>query len=239
MSGLDHPNVVGFVGVHYGRDKNDISLIMERLYSDLADFVETKPDTNLTTRICILYDVSKGLRYLHSLTPPLIHRDLTAPNILLTEDLTAKIGDLGMSRFIEQERLTHFLTNIPGNPKYMPPECYDEYPIYTTKLDIFSFGHLIVHTVIGYFPNVFNIPREDRNHAKYISEGKVELMRRKSAIISDKMGEKHALYPLVVRCLHDHPEQRPSVEEVISSVRELCPRPTMVSAWSICTQCSC
>ncbi len=239
LSGLDHPNVVGFVGVHYGRDKNDISLIMERLYSDLADFVETKPDTNLTTRICILYDVSKGLRYLHSLTPPLIHRDLTAPNILLTEDLTAKIGDLGMSRFIEQERLTHFLTNIPGNPKYMPPECYDEYPIYTTKLDIFSFGHLIVHTVIGYFPNVFNIPREDRNHAKYISEGKVELMRRKSAIISDKMGEKHALYPLVVRCLHDHPEQRPSVEEVISSVRELCPRPTMVSAWSICTQCSC
>ena len=100
LSVLHHPNIVGFVGVHYGHDKNDISLIMERLHSDLADFVETHRDTNIATRIHILYDVSKGLQYLHSLTPPLIHRDLTAPNILLTEDLTAKIGDLGVSRYV-------------------------------------------------------------------------------------------------------------------------------------------
>ncbi len=100
LSVLHHPNIVGFVGVHYGRDKNDISLIMERLHSDLAKFLETHRDTNIATRIHILYDVSKGLRYLHSLTPPLIHRDLTAPNILLTEDLTAKIGDLGVSRYV-------------------------------------------------------------------------------------------------------------------------------------------
>ncbi len=55
---------------------------------------------NIATRIHILYDVFKGLHYLHSLTLPLIHRDLTAPNILLTEDLTAKIGDLGVSRYV-------------------------------------------------------------------------------------------------------------------------------------------
>ena len=70
LSGLDHPNIVGFVGVHYGRDKNDISLIMERLHSDLAKFLETHRDTNIATRIHILYDVSKGLHYLHSLTLP-------------------------------------------------------------------------------------------------------------------------------------------------------------------------
>ena len=100
LSVLHHPNIVGFVGVNYGRDKNDISLIMERLHSDLANFVETHRDTNIATRIHILYNVSKGLHYLHCLTPPLIHRDLTAPNILLTEDLTAKIGDLGVSRYV-------------------------------------------------------------------------------------------------------------------------------------------
>ena len=100
LSVLHHPNIVGFVGVNYGRDKNDISLIMERLHTDLANFVETHRDTNIATRIHILYDVSKGLHYLHCRTPPLIHRDLTAPNILLTEDLTAKIGDLGVSRYV-------------------------------------------------------------------------------------------------------------------------------------------
>ena len=223
LSGLDHPNIVGFVGVHYGRDKNDISLIMERLHSDLADFIETHRDTNIATRIHILYDVSKGLHYLHSLTPPLIHRDLTAPNILLTEDLTAKIGDLGVSRYVDLERLTQIvLTSTPGNAGYMPPECHVERPTYTTKLDIFSFGHLIIHTVIGDFPKVYDILRSDPNYFKYINDGKEEIMRRSTAVHGDKMGEKHALYPLVVSCLHDRPQQRPSVDEVIVSLRKLC-----------------
>ncbi len=230
LSGLDHPNVVGFVGVHYGRDKNDISLIMERLHSDLANFVETHPDTNIATRIRILYNVSKGLRYLHSRTPPLIHRDLTAPNILLTEDLTAKIGDLGVARYVDLERLTHVLTNIPGNASYMPPECHDEHPVYTTKLDIFSFGHLIIHTVIGDFPKVYNVPRSDPNYFKYIKEGKEELMRRNTAVHGAKMDQKHDLYSLVVRCLHDQYQQRPSVDKVIRSLRKLCLKhPRMVS----------
>ncbi|XP_064395476.1 ankyrin repeat and protein kinase domain-containing protein 1-like isoform X3 [Halichondria panicea] len=223
LSVLDHPNIVAFVGVHYGRDKNDISLIMERLHnSDLANFVETHRDTNIATRIHILYDVSKGLHYLHSLTPPLIHRDLTAPNILLTEDLTAKIGDLGVSRYVDLERLTQIvLTSTPGNVGYMPPECRVERPTYTTKLDIFSFGHLIIHTVIGDFPKVNHVPQSIRNYFKSIG-GKEELMRRSTDVHGDKMGQKHALYPLVVSCLHDRPQQRPSVDEVIVSLRKLC-----------------
>ncbi len=224
LSGLNHPNIVSFVGVHYGSDKNDISLIMERLHSDLAKFVETHPDTNI---INILYDVSKGLHYLHSLSPPLIHRDLTAPNILLTENLTAKIGDLGVSRYVDLERLTHILTSVPGNPKYMPPECHEERPTYTTKLDIFSFGHLIIHTVIGDFPKVSYLTHDA---FKYVDDGKVELMRRSTAVHGDKMGEKHALYPLVVCCLHDRPQQRPSVDQVMSSLRKLCLQ-QQVSEW--------
>ena len=214
LSALDHPNVVSFVGVHYGRDKNDISLIMERLHSDLAKFVETHPAAKLTTRIHILYDVSKGLCYLHSLTPPLLHRDLTAPNIMLTEDLTAKIIDLGVSRYVDPESLTHCLTSVPGNPTYMPPECHVDYPTYTTKLDIFSFGHLIIHTVIGDFPKVCGT-------GKYVKYGKVELMRRDKAVHGEKMGKKHVLYPLVVRCLNDRPQQRPSIDEVSSSLGQL------------------
>ncbi len=232
LSELDHPNVVSFVGVHYGSEENDISLIMERLDTDLADFVETHPDTNIATSIHILYDVSKGLYYLHSLTPPLIHRDLTAPNILLTKDLTAKIGDLGVSRYVDLERLTHVLTCVPGNPNYMPPECHYECPTYTTKLDIFSFGHLIIHTLIGDFPKVSYFTHDI---VQYANDGKMELMRRNLAVHGEKMGEKHPLYPLVVHCLHDQPQQRPSVEEVISSLKKLClQHPRIVSGGIRC-----
>ena len=228
MSQLKHSNVVGFVGVHYGRDRNDISLIMERLHCDLADFVKNNPHTRLCDRLHILYDVSEGLDYLHSQNPPLIHRDLTAPNVLLTEDLTAKIGDLGVSRYIDPSAAGK-LTTTPGNLYYMPPECRVANPSYTTKLDIFSFGNLIIHTIIGDVPDVHDIPLDDPKLFEYVQNKKTELMRRTEAI-HKKMGKTHCLYPLVAHCLSDKPEQRPSVGEVRSSLRELCVRyPRMVS----------
>ena len=229
LSQLKHPNVVRFKGVHYGRDRNDISLIMERLHCDLADFVKKNPDTPLCDRLHILYDVSKGLEYLHSQSPPLIHRDLTAPNVLLTEDLTAKIGDLGVSRYIDPSVDT-ILTVNPGNLYYMPPEGRVENPRYTNKLDIFSFGNLIIHTIIGEVPGVYDVPLSDPSFGKYVQEGKVELMRRNTAV-HKKMGETHCLYPLVVHCLKDSPEQRPSCGEVRISLRKLCVKqyPGMVS----------
>ena len=230
LSQLKHPNVVRFVGVHYGRDRNDISLIMERLHCDLADFVKNNPGARLCDQLHILYDVSKGLDYLHSQNPPLIHRDLTAPNILLTEKLMAKIGDLGVSRYVDPSMNAGLTTN-PGNFVYMPPESRKKNPTYTTKLDIFSFGNLIIHTVIGELPRVYDNPTTGLDIAHFIrwAQGKVELMRRDDAV-HKQMGETHCLYPLVVRCLHDTPEHRPLVGVVRSSLRELViQHPRMVS----------
>ena len=88
LSKLRHPNVVHFVGVHYGRRKNDMSLIMEFLRTDLANFLEkSSSEIPLSIKLSILLDVSYGLLYLHSHTPPIIHRDLSANNVLLTTDL--------------------------------------------------------------------------------------------------------------------------------------------------------
>ncbi len=228
-SGLKHPNIVSFVGIHFGRDQNDISLIMEQLHSDLDNFIGKHPDTDLPTRLQILHDVSKGLCYLHSLTPPLIHRDLTARNILLTEDHTAKIGDLGVSRYVDPSLASIALTTIPGNLYYMPPECRGKNPKYTIKLDIFSFGVLIVHTITGSIPETFDLSFFG-SIVSFFS-GKGELNRRGTAV-QEKMGKNHILYPLVVRCLHDKPDQRPSAEAVSSSLRELCL--TMVSGVMHC-----
>ncbi len=81
-------------------------------------------------------------------------------------------------------------------------------------------GHLIIHTVIRDFPKVSYLTDDA---IKYVDDGKVELMRRSTdAVHGDQMGQKHALYPLVVSCLHDRPQQRPSVDEVIVSLRKLC-----------------
>ena len=218
LSKLDHPNVIHFVGIHYGRDRNDMSLIMERLDFDLATFVECYPLTPLSDRLQILYDVSKGLHYMHTLL--LIHRDLTAFNILLTEDLTAKIADLGVSRYLDPSMVS--VTRLKTNPAYfvyMPPESLTKNPQYSTKLDIFSFGNLILHTINNKLPSVCNLPVSKMH--KLNPEGKVELMRREDSL-HENMNDKHCLYPLVVHCLHDRPEGRPLAEEVVAILRKLC-----------------
>ena len=219
LSSLQHPNVVGFVGVHFGRDKNDVSLVMERLHTDLATFVDRNPNTPFLKYIRILYDVSQGLHYLHSLTPPLIHRDLTAPNVLLAENLTAKIADLGVSRYVDPSMVNVLnLSVTPGNLVYMPPESKVKEPSYTTKLDIFSFGNLILHTINGKLPRLYEISVD--RLVELSPEGKVELMKRSDSVY-EKMSEKHSLYSLVVNCLHDRPEGRPGVEGVRTELREL------------------
>ena len=226
-SQLNHPNVVRFIGISYGHDKMDISLIMEKLHCDLADFVMKNPEAPLRDRLHILHDVSKGISYLHSQNPSLIHRDLTAPNVLLTEDLTAKIGDLGVSRYIDPSKASK-LTTAPGSFSYMPPECKVANPSYTTKLDIFSFGNLIIHTLNGDIPDVHDL-YSDPNLGQYVREKNVEVMRRSQAI-HKKMSNSHCLYSLVLQCLSDEPEKRPSVRTVRVSLNSLCIRSRRVSS---------
>ena len=96
-----------------------------------------------------LVDVSRGLLYLHTQDPPVVHRDLSARNILLTSSLGAKISDLGNARIVNLQpgQLARTLTRIPGTHVYMPPESFDQHSRYGPQLDIFSFGHTALFTL--------------------------------------------------------------------------------------------
>ena len=80
----------------------------------------------------------------HAHDPQIIHRDLTAKNVLLTSSLVAKITDLGNSRIVTLQpgQLARTLSRLPGTLAYMPPEALSSSARYGPSLDIFSFGHL-------------------------------------------------------------------------------------------------
>ena len=92
----------------------------------------------METKLFILHDVSLGLSYLHGHHPAIIHRDLSSNNVLLTRNLTAKIGDLGMAKMIRASKQTKSrFTRAPGTVDFMPPEALVEDPDYGTPVDVF------------------------------------------------------------------------------------------------------
>ena len=149
MSDLRHPNITLFLGVCFLPDCQLPVLLMERLDGNLDDLIETVPNIPLALKRSILEDVSRGLLYLHKHTPQIIHRDLTAKNVLLTSYFVAKITDLGNSRIVNLQpgQLARTLSRLPGTLVYMPPEALSSSSRYGPSLDIFSFGHLALFTL--------------------------------------------------------------------------------------------
>ena len=224
LSKLDHPNVVKFIGVHFNpQDRSDVTLIMEQLHMDLDKFLdpEQRPNIDAYTKLSILLDVSSGLLYLHTqLAKPIIHRDLTAGNVLLTEDFKqAKIADLGVSKLVDHHlHRAVTRTACPGTLAYMPPEALTDNPKYDTPLDIFSFGQLSLYVALQQFPVAFEMPPEETIRAYRL--GEVAIIKRKKWL--DMLPEDHCLRGLILSCLKDDPSERPSTESLNVKVKVLC-----------------
>lgn len=142
--------MVQFLGLCYLPDGSTLPvLVMERLDSSLDELLESVPGLPLALKRSLLSDVVCGLHYLHTHDPPIVHRDLTCRNILLTSSLVAKISDLGNARIVNLQpgQLSKTLTRLPGTRVYMPPEAFHEGSRYGPPLDIFSYGHLALFTL--------------------------------------------------------------------------------------------
>ena len=205
LSTLHHPNIVQFMGIHETKDSaypQDVSLIMEGLHTDLDKFLENNKDVPLSLKLSFLLDVSNALVYLHLHTPPIIHRDVKAANVLLARDMRAKLADLGTSKLLPFNPLSSTkFTKCPGTLGIMPPEALQSEPKYGTKLDVFSFGTLILHTVNQEFP----LPCEVDKAKK---KGELQITKRQAAM--DKLN-KHPLHDLTRKCLQDSPDKRPNM----------------------------
>ena len=147
MSSLHHPNVTQFLGVCFLPGTQLPLLVMERLETSLDDLLEHMPNIPLSLKRSILENVASGLLYLHKRNPPVIHRDLTSRNVLLTSSLAAKITDMGNSRIVRPGQVVRTLSALPGTLAYMPPEAQDNRHRYGPSLDVFSFGHLALFTI--------------------------------------------------------------------------------------------
>ncbi len=149
MASLRHPNITQFLGLCFLEGSDLPLLVMERLEMSVDDLLECSPNIPLPVKISILTDTCSGLVYLHGMPSPIIHRDLTARNVLLTSSLTAKITDMGNSRIVnlKSAQFAQTMSKVPGTLVYMPPEALSDSNKYGPSLDVFSFGHLALYVL--------------------------------------------------------------------------------------------
>ena len=236
MSTLRHPNIVQFLGVCFFPGSRLPALVMERLLTSMHDLLDPeidpppppdapKPFFPLSLKCSILHNVASGLAFLHEQSPPIIHRDLSARNVLLNTGMVAKIADLGVARIVPRNmRAAATMTKAPGAYVYMPPEALEDKPEqkkeeegktskYDATIDVFSFGVVSIFTLCQTFPCQL-LAHNYREGRRHIARTELERREHYMRMIYSQLREQHPLLQMIERCL-DFPDDRPSISEVL------------------------
>ena len=211
LSQIRHPNIVQFLGVHFQPGVRVPILVMEFLPTNLTSCIEQYGILPNEISYSILHDVALGLCYLHTQTPPIIHRDLSSNNVLLTANMTAKISDLGVAKILNLTPLqVSRMTQTPGTPAYMPPEVMVANPKYDTSVDEFSYGILMIHMLSGRWPEPQVGPnRTDGDQLIPVTEAE-----RREVFLQD-IGNDHPLMGLILVCVNNNPQRRAHAGDIV------------------------
>ena len=209
LEGVDHPHIVRYLHSYFDERRGEPVLVMEKMHNNLREFVkENRGKLTRSRQIELAFDIAKGLHYLHTREPPVVHRDLNDKNIMIDEAGIGKIGDLGQSR-LKKSPFEYFQTKQPGAVVFMPPEAMINDPRYNESVDMFSFGVLLLEIATQHppTPGLQGIGT-DR-----------EVNRRSDDL--NRLDDDHPLRPLILDCLQDDPKKRPNITQVHDCLQEL------------------
>ncbi|KAM9411471.1 serine/threonine-protein kinase WNK4 isoform 6-T6 [Salvelinus alpinus] len=150
LKGLQHPNIVRFYDSWKDNSKGlkCILLVTELMTSGtLKTYLKRFKEMKLKLLQRWSHQILKGLHFLHTRTPPIIHRDLKCDNIFITGPTgSVKIGDLGLATL----KRASFAKSVIGTPEFMAPEMYEEK--YDEAVDVYAFGMCILEMATSEYP---------------------------------------------------------------------------------------
>ncbi|KAM9771823.1 serine/threonine-protein kinase WNK1 isoform 7-T7 [Syngnathus typhle] len=150
LKGLQHPNIVRFYDSWEGpcKGKKCIVLVTELMTSGtLKTYLKRFKVMKIKVLRSWCRQILKGLHFLHTRAPPIIHRDLKCDNIFITGPTgSVKIGDLGLATL----KRASFAKSVIGTPEFMAPEMYEEK--YDESVDVYAFGMCMLEMATSEYP---------------------------------------------------------------------------------------
>ncbi|GBG66126.1 hypothetical protein CBR_g55470 [Chara braunii] len=204
---LRHPNVVLFMGAVITPPR--MFLVMEfcargSLYRILH---RSRKELDCRRRLRMAIDVAKGMNYLHKRSPPVVHRDLKSPNILVDKHWSVKVCDFGLSKLKPGTFLSS--SSCAGTPEWMAPEVLRNEPS-NEKADVYSFGVVLWELV------TLKQPWDGMNPMQVV--GAVGFQNR-CLTIPDNVDPSVA--SIIQDCFSHDPKDRPSFSELLDLLKPL------------------
>ncbi|XP_026823268.1 serine/threonine-protein kinase WNK1 isoform X3 [Rhopalosiphum maidis] len=204
LKGLQHPNIVRFYDyweVSLTKRKY-IVLVTELMTSGtLKTYLRRFKKINPKVLKSWCRQIVKGLSFLHSRTPPIIHRDLKCDNIFITGTTgCVKIGDLGLATLKNRS----FAKSVIGTPEFMAPEMYEEH--YDESVDVYAFGMCMLEMATSEYPYT-ECTGPAQIYKKVISGVK--------PLSFDKI-ENPEIKDIIESCIKLKKEERPSIKELLA-----------------------
>ncbi|CAL4963939.1 unnamed protein product [Urochloa decumbens] len=222
-SQINHKNVVRLLGCC--TEENALAIVMELICNgNLADNLHRSNANShvsfpLDRRLSIAVELAEVLSYMHSMYSPILHGDIKPDNILLDENHAPKISDFGIARLLTSNE-TQQTKNITGSIGYLDP-LYSQTGILTPKIDVYSFGVLLVEIITRkkvadgntILIQNFNEALKRGKRVRQIFDE--EIMDGKTSIkVLDDIAK------LAAKCLSLEDKQRPEMVEVADRLRK-------------------
>ncbi|XP_038881631.1 serine/threonine-protein kinase CTR1-like [Benincasa hispida] len=209
MKCLRHPNIVLFMGAV--TEPPNLSIVTEYLSRGSLHRLLHRPGAREVLderrRLNMAYDVAKGMNYLHKRNPPIVHRDLKSPNLLVDKKYTVKVCDFGLSRLKAHTFLSS--KSAAGTPEWMAPEVLRDEPS-NEKSDVYSFG------VILWELATLQQPWGNLNPAQVVAA--VGFKGKRLEIPRDLNPQ---VATIIEACFASEPCKRPSFYEIMESLKPL------------------